>query len=181
MNYAQQIKHPMWQKKRLEVLEANNFECEDCGAKEEELHVHHPFYRRGAMIWQYEASELQCLCHKCHKDAHALDERLKKAMAVANSALKWRALGALEAYELWSGRHDCMDEDKRIIYVENNEHGEGICDVFSITPPALFQNLSPTDDISLALLLDLRRFWRIRHNMNVYPPATEDEKLSARG
>jgi len=80
MNYAQQIKHPNWQKKRLEVLEASNFECENCGAKEEELHVHHPFYKRGAMIWQYENHELKCLCHKCHKDAHAIDEQIKLLM-----------------------------------------------------------------------------------------------------
>jgi hypothetical protein len=81
MNYAQQIKHPMWQKKRLEVLELRGFQCQECGVKDEELHVHHPFYRRGAMIWEYEKEELECLCHKCHKNAHELDEQIKKALS----------------------------------------------------------------------------------------------------
>jgi hypothetical protein len=81
MNYAQQIKHPLWQKKRLEVLELYGFQCQECGEKEEELHVHHPFYRRGAMIWQYEKEELKCLCCQCHKDEHGIDEAIKKELA----------------------------------------------------------------------------------------------------
>lgn len=85
MNYAQQIKHPLWQKKRLEVLELHGWKCQECTAKEEELHVHHPFYRRGAMIWEYEKTELECLCHRCHKDRHDLDEKIKKELAVCQS------------------------------------------------------------------------------------------------
>lgn len=98
LNYAQQLKHPEWQKKRLEVLEDRNFECENCGAKDEELHVHHSFYRKGAMIWQYENEELQCLCHKCHKEEHVIDERIKKAVATLRGpSFKHQALGYLEA------------------------------------------------------------------------------------
>jgi hypothetical protein len=82
MNYAQQIKHPLWQKKRLEVLELHNFQCQTCRAKNEELHVHHPYYKRGAMIWDYEKTELECLCFRCHKEAHLIDEEIKKALAV---------------------------------------------------------------------------------------------------
>lgn len=84
MNYAQQMKHPMWQKKRLEVLEQHSFECESCGAADQELHVHHPFYTRGAMIWEYASEDLHCLCHKCHKDAHALDVRVRELLADRN-------------------------------------------------------------------------------------------------
>lgn len=82
MNYQQQIKHPLWQKKRLEVLELHNFQCQECRTKEDELHVHHPFYKRGAMIWEYEKKELECLCFRCHKDRHEIDEKIKKALAV---------------------------------------------------------------------------------------------------
>ena len=93
MNYAQQIKHPSWQKKRLDVLEQNEFKCQECGASEEELHVHHPVYRRGAMIWQYETEELQCLCHKCHKESHAIDEQLKQALSVLDRCNRLAVLG----------------------------------------------------------------------------------------
>lgn len=97
MTYQQQIKHPNWQKKRLEVLEANNFQCKNCEAKEQELHVHHPFYRRGAMIWEYETHELECLCHKCHKETHAIDERIKKRLSLLDSANKMQALGYIDS------------------------------------------------------------------------------------
>lgn len=97
MNYAQQIKRPEWQKKRLEVLELHDFTCQLCGAKEEELHVHHPFYTRGAMIWQYETSDLECLCHRCHKDVHALDERLKKEISTLHPAEKMQILGYVDS------------------------------------------------------------------------------------
>jgi hypothetical protein len=96
MNYAQQIKHPNWQKKRLEVLNAHNFECENCGAEEEELHVHHPFYKRGAMIWQYETDVLQCLCNKCHKEAHVQDEKIKMLASDPNIC-KEELIGILKA------------------------------------------------------------------------------------
>lgn len=77
MQYHEQLKHPLWQKKRLEVMEANNFKCQNCGGKDEQLNVHHPFYKRGAMIWQYVKEELMCLCHECHKNEHAKDEEIK--------------------------------------------------------------------------------------------------------
>lgn len=31
MDFQQQYSHPLWQKMRLERLEAANFECENCG------------------------------------------------------------------------------------------------------------------------------------------------------
>lgn len=96
LNYAQQIKHPNWQKKRLEVLEEHKFACENCGSEDEELHVHHPYYKRGAMIWQYDTDELQCLCHKCHKEAHAQDEEIKFLISDRNIC-KEELIGVLKA------------------------------------------------------------------------------------
>lgn len=93
MKYHEQLKHPLWQKKRLEVLEYRDFQCQECESKEDTLHVHHPFYKRGAMIWDYENDELQCLCEKCHIEAHSLDERLKISMSYLDSSSKKRLLG----------------------------------------------------------------------------------------
>jgi hypothetical protein len=98
MQYHQQIKHPLWQKKRLETLEFYEFKCENCGAKDEELHVHHPFYKRGALIWDYDVDELNCLCHKCHTNYHALDEEIKKALALIPYSLKMQVLGYINAF-----------------------------------------------------------------------------------
>lgn len=75
MEWKDQYKHPMWQKKRLEALEYFGFECSDCGDKESQLHVHHVRYKKGAKMWEYEVTELSVLCDACHKEAHkAKDE-----------------------------------------------------------------------------------------------------------
>lgn len=68
MTYADLLRHPLWQRKRLEILQRSGFVCEDCGGKDEELHVHHHRYRRGAKPWEYDARDLQVLCKTCHAE-----------------------------------------------------------------------------------------------------------------
>jgi hypothetical protein len=82
MKYSEQIKHPNWQRKRLEVLEHYNFTCQECAETEKELHVHHPFYKTNVMIWDYATGELMCLCCDCHKEAHSIDDKIKIQLSV---------------------------------------------------------------------------------------------------
>lgn len=42
--YADKLKHPKWQKRRLEVLSKADWKCELCSDDETELHVHHLEY-----------------------------------------------------------------------------------------------------------------------------------------
>lgn len=67
MTYAEQLKHPKWQKRRLEILNRARFECENCGDKDNTLHVHHRIYRKSAMAWDYSDEELAALCEACHE------------------------------------------------------------------------------------------------------------------
>lgn len=71
--YSELLKDPRWQRKRLEVMQAANFACEKCECKTVTLHVHHTVYRRGLMPWEYQRSELCCLCKDCHAATHGLD------------------------------------------------------------------------------------------------------------
>ena len=70
MTYAEQYRHPQWQKRRLERLEKARFECENCGDKEQTLHVHHIRYSKGANVWEYDDNELEVLCETCHAELH---------------------------------------------------------------------------------------------------------------
>lgn len=70
MTYGEQLKHPFWQRKRLEVLERAEWKCERCYSGELTLHVHHKRYVKGRMAWEYEAGELAALCEECHEIAH---------------------------------------------------------------------------------------------------------------
>lgn len=66
MDFKDQYKHPMWQKKRLEALNDAGFMCQRCCGDEEQLHVHHKVYVKGRKIWEYAISELSVLCESCH-------------------------------------------------------------------------------------------------------------------
>ena len=72
MAYADLLKDPRWQKKRLEVMERAGFKCELCGNGERELNIHHKRYRAGAKPWEYELPELLCICHDCHQKLHGI-------------------------------------------------------------------------------------------------------------
>lgn len=75
MTYAEQLKSPKWQKKRLEILERDKFTCLACGDTEKQLHVHHGIYIKNKMAWEYENITLHTLCNSCHIDAeHNLNE-----------------------------------------------------------------------------------------------------------
>jgi 5-methylcytosine-specific restriction endonuclease McrA len=58
--------HPKWQKKRLEIMERDNFTCQWCGEKNETLNVHHKIYLPDHEIWDYNNVYLITLCEECH-------------------------------------------------------------------------------------------------------------------
>jgi len=66
-SYIEKLRDPRWQKKRLEVLEAAGWKCEQCEDDEETLHVHHKIYIKGREPWEYENTQLSCLCQSCHE------------------------------------------------------------------------------------------------------------------
>ena len=62
--YSEKLKSPKWQKKRLEILQRDNFKCVLCGDTETELHVNHKKYTGEP----HEApnEDLETLCKYCH-------------------------------------------------------------------------------------------------------------------
>lgn len=88
MTYAQQLKHPNWQRRRLERLSEAEFSCEDCGETDLTLHVHHRSYVKGRRAWEYNNDELEVLCEVCHEKFH-------KAEAVVLSLLAGENRGEL--------------------------------------------------------------------------------------
>lgn len=49
MTYRQQLLHPNWQRKRLEMLSSAEYRCCNCGDGQTTLHVHHKHYVKGRM------------------------------------------------------------------------------------------------------------------------------------
>jgi hypothetical protein len=82
MTYSQQLAHPNWQRRRLEMLNAADWKCAICADAETQLHVHHRQYFKGRMAWEYEDHELAVLCENCHELEHAEDTNLKRLLSL---------------------------------------------------------------------------------------------------
>jgi len=66
MNYAEKLKDPRWQKKRLEIFERDGWKCRECGDAKSTLNIHHQRYKSGCDPWEYDNSDLKTLCEYCH-------------------------------------------------------------------------------------------------------------------
>lgn len=90
--YREMLKHPNWQRKRLEILERDDFTCVLCGTNEVTLHVHHWRYVWGNKPWEYDNADLATLCEDCH----ALETRYRKPaedsllQAIRRKHLSWK-------------------------------------------------------------------------------------------
>lgn len=77
--YAKQWLDPRWQKRRLEIMQRDEFSCTECGAEDKTLNVHHVYYTRGADVWNYPDHALLTLCNDCHEAEHAMAESSERA------------------------------------------------------------------------------------------------------
>lgn len=65
MTYKDKLLDPRWQKKRLEILDRDNFTCQMCGDTKSTLHVHHKEYLNNP--WDAISSNLITYCEHCHQ------------------------------------------------------------------------------------------------------------------
>ena len=73
--YENKLKDPRWQRKRLEILDRDDWACTGCGDESNTLHVHHKRYTKGSEPWEYEGEDLTTLCEECHDYAHGRREK----------------------------------------------------------------------------------------------------------
>ena len=67
MNYSDKLKDPRWQKKRLKILERDDFTCRVCGSDTKTLNIHHVAYVTVFEPWDCPDGFLLTLCDDCHK------------------------------------------------------------------------------------------------------------------
>lgn len=99
MTYAEQLKDPRWQRKRLRVLERDGWTCQNCGDTEKTLNVHHLVYRPNTPPWKYSDDELVTTCEDCHSDDHAIDD-LRQDAIIAIMRKPWTPVRSLEVDRL---------------------------------------------------------------------------------
>lgn len=98
MDFSEQYKHPLWQKKRLEAMEHAGFQCQSCYDEENQLHVHHKRYFKGRMIWEYDLEDLEVLCNGCHEVAHEEKDQLSYLLSRIDSAGLRELIGLISGY-----------------------------------------------------------------------------------
>jgi|SRR5579864_9673791 len=76
MIYADLLRSPHWQRKRLKICERDNWTCLRCLDTERELQVHHTFYD-GRKPWDYPDESMKTLCVDCHALITDLQKCLK--------------------------------------------------------------------------------------------------------
>lgn len=80
--YSDKLKHPLWQRKRLEILNRDNWQCRTCGEINSPLQIHHRYYSKGHP-WEIENEALITLCDGCHSGETNYFPKYVEAMAAS--------------------------------------------------------------------------------------------------
>lgn len=133
-SYYELLKHPQWQKKRLLVLERENFCCEHCGSDEKTLHVHHTYYESGLKPWEYPDESLHVLCEKCHADVQDMKTLFDRQLG----KIGYSAIDELYGYALGISSRDDLEAP---IDVLSYEVASGLADYWSLQTELVIENL----------------------------------------
>jgi hypothetical protein len=113
--YAELLRDPRWQRRRLEIMERDNFTCLECNSHEKTLNVHHCYYESGLMPWEYPDDALKTLCQDCHEIRQMIELKIQKELAAFTTselsefsdwAVNWAIAFGVEAIqELIKSKH----------------------------------------------------------------------------
>ncbi len=104
--YSEKLKDPRWQKKRLKILERDEWTCQLCGDDTETLHVHHKYYREKKEPWECGDFALVTVCHNCHKS-----EEYEKSRNEKDFVIQFYNSGAISSRDLKNLADDLMDSE----------------------------------------------------------------------
>jgi hypothetical protein len=88
--YSEKLRDPRWQRKRLEIMQRDNFACTLCSDSKSTLNVHHWEYK--GEPWDVENDNLSTVCVSCHE----LIELRKKGGLPTRAGRMYRFLEAGE-------------------------------------------------------------------------------------
>jgi hypothetical protein len=80
--YWEKLRDPRWQKKRLEIMQRDEFHCVDCGTDLETLNVHHDYYEKNKDPWEYPSESLHTVCETCHETRTTTRAQLDRVLSV---------------------------------------------------------------------------------------------------
>lgn len=72
MTYAEKLRDPRWQRKRLETMGRDGWACQRCHSDSKPLNVHHIHYAASGNPWDASNEWLVTLCEDCHAAISAI-------------------------------------------------------------------------------------------------------------
>lgn len=145
MTYAEKLKDPRWQKKRLQILEREKFTCQYCSDTETELHIHHLRYPKSGDPWDVNDSDLMVLCKHCHN----IEESYKKNDAIVFKMHKMQIDGGYCFLVYF------MTNDQRLVDVWHFNNANGtIAHKLTLTKYGISEILRFVGEISFMISLD---------------------------
>lgn len=148
MAYSDLLRDPRWQRKRLEVMQRDDFMCRECGDDSTTLNVHHGYYVRGRMPWEYELESLRTLCEPCHELLTGQIAEARQLIGEVSSEHMERVLGLLRTYAAmarWPEEWRLCDESTARVRVGSYEHFTGIAAAVGATFDELYEVLGESD------------------------------------
>lgn len=103
MTYAEKLKDPRWQKKRLDILSRDNWICLLCEEPGKTLHVHHRVYEYGKDPWDYEDGNFDTLCVECHEYEEGFRVSVREKINQLYSK-------GVPGQQIWCALHDAFDK-----------------------------------------------------------------------
>lgn len=107
--YWEQLRHPFWQRKRLEILQRDNFTCATCRSTTKTLNVHHSYYEKGKSPWEYPDESLKTLCEDCHGLNHGVMADIKRQLSALDTHTLIQVWGYTTGLEAWLNRDLAVD------------------------------------------------------------------------
>jgi hypothetical protein len=179
--YSELLRDPRWQKKRLEIMKRDDFQCQRCKATEKPLNVHHKKYLRNRKPWEYSDELLITFCEDCHKAQHpekTITPKLPPIRPINLSAtgfvITWTAFpdNDIPAWEIveWTGTtmryghpekneiYVCLDRRGRTFWIDQSDgrlvpRPEEFEIEFDANGRVLEITRPTTDEMAMALLL----------------------------
>lgn len=169
LTYREQLLHPNWQRKRLEIMQRDEFRCQLCYDDQRTLHVHHKQYAKGRMAWEYPNDELVTLCEQCHDTMHEQQGMLRDITAKLHVDGPGSVSSAIGLLAGWVTGVRGLDFG----HVFDEQPSDFVCGEIAA---ALDQHLLMEDLVSLLEGLNNAPYWVVRKAMRDFVQTCRERK-----
>ena len=119
--YSEKLQHPNWQRKRLEILNRDNFTCQACGDTETQLQVHHLRYTT-KQPYDEVNENLITYCDHCHTFIHEVIKMYKERLKYGKDNFSTVHIDSLKLNEVESKMFELSNKIVgKAIYYKNKK------------------------------------------------------------